>query len=103
MTTAEQLQLSPISASIDNVEDWKEISQQIASMAGLPTVVTPELVSGMIGSAVTLLFEADGAKDMDLLRGTFTDLVIAQCQRNAGGLQDGKPISAVAHLVGAHM
>jgi hypothetical protein len=103
MTTTEQLQLSPVSASIDNVEDWKEIAQQIASAAGLPTVVTPELVAGMIGSAVTLLFEGDAAKDMSILRGTFTDMVIAQCQRNAGGLLGGQPLAAVVHLVGAHM
>jgi hypothetical protein len=103
MTTTEQLQLAPISVSIDNIEDWEAIAKQIASAAGLPTVVTPDVVAGMIGSAVTLLFEADAAKDMDLLRGTFTDLVIAQCQRNAGDLLGGKPISAAAHLVGAHM
>jgi hypothetical protein len=102
MTSTGQLQVSPIPASIDNVEDWKEIARQIASESGLPTVVTPELVAGMIGSAVPLLFEADAAKDMNLLRGTFTDPVIAQCQRNAGCLLGEQPISAVAHLVGVH-
>lgn len=56
----------------------------------------------MIGSAVPLLFEADAAKDMNLLRGTFADAVIAQSQRNTGCLEGGHPTSAVVHLVGAH-
>jgi hypothetical protein len=101
MTTTDQLQLAPIPASIDNVADWEAIAQQIDSEAGLPTVVTPELLAGMLGSAVRLLFEADAAKDMNLLRGTFTDQVIAQCQRNVGSLQGGHPTSAVVHLIGA--
>jgi hypothetical protein len=103
MTTAEQLQISPIPASIDNVGDWEGIAHQIASESGLPTDVTPDLIVGMIGSAVALLFQADAAKDMNLLRGTFADPVIAQCQRNAGCLLGEEPISAVVDLVGAHM
>jgi hypothetical protein len=103
MTSAGQLQVSPIPTSIDNVEDWEEIARQIASESGLPTVLTPESVLGTIGSAVSLLFEADAAKDMNLLRGTFTDPMIAQCQRNAGCLLSMRPTSAVVHLVGAHM
>ena len=102
MTTTEHLQLAPIPASIDDVEDWKEIGEQIESEAGQPTVVTPGLIVGMIGSAVPLLFEADATRDVNLLRGTFTDPVIAQCQRNAGCLQGAQPVSAVVHLVGAH-
>jgi hypothetical protein len=103
MTSTQQLQVSPIPASIDNVGEWEVIARQIASESGLPTTVTPELLVGMIGSAVPLLFEADAAKDMNLLRGTFTDPVIAQCQRNAGSFADEQPISAVVDLVGAHM
>ncbi len=103
MTTTDQLQVAPIPTTIDNAEEWDAIAQQIASESGLPTVVTPELVRGMIGSAVPLLFGADAAKDMNLLRGTFADPVIAQCERNAGCLQGEKPISATIHLVGSHM
>jgi hypothetical protein len=103
MTTTEPGQLAPVSASIDNVADWEEISERITSVAGLPTLVTPDLVAGVIGGALALLFGADAAKDMNRLRGTFADPVIAQCQRNAGELLPGRPVSAVVHLVGAHM
>lgn len=103
MTTADQLQLSPIPVSIDNAGEWEAIAQQIDSEAGLPTVVTPELIAGMIGSAVPVLFKADATKDMNLLRGTFTDQIIAQCQRNTGELEGATPESVTVHLVGAPM
>lgn len=103
MSASEQLQLSPIPASIDNGTDWQAISQQLDSEAGLPTAITPEMVAGMLGSAVPLLFEADAAKDVNLLRGTFSDPVIAQCQRNLGCLEGGTPTSVAVHLVGAPM
>lgn len=103
MTASAQTQLPPIPASIDNVTDWEGLAQQIASEAGLPAVATPDMVVGMIGSAVPLLFEADTTKNADVLRGTFTDAVIAQCQRNLGHLFDGQPTSATVHLVGAPM
>jgi hypothetical protein len=101
MTSTQQLQLAPIPVGIDNVEEWEAIATQIASETGEPTVVTPELIVGMIGSAVPLLFAADASKDGQLLRGTFTDLVIAQCQRNAGCLLGQRPVSAVVDLIGA--
>ncbi len=103
MTATEQLQVSPIPVSIDNVGAWEEIAKQIASESGLPTMITPELIVGMIGSAVPLLFAADAAKNANLLRGIFADPLIAQCQRNVGGLLGEQPISAVVNLVGAHM
>jgi hypothetical protein len=103
MTTAEQLQVSPIPVSIDNVADWGEIAEQVARESGLPTVVTPEMLARMVGSAAALLFAADAAKDMNLLRGTFADPVIAQCQRNTGCLGGGQPASAAIRLIGAHM
>ena len=102
MTTTGQLQISPIPVVIDNVADWAGIAREIASESGVPTVVTPELFVGMSGSAVALLFEADAANDMNLLRGTFADPVIAQCQRNCGCLQGEKPTSATVKLIGAH-
>jgi hypothetical protein len=86
MTTAEQLKVSPVPTTIANPGEWEAIAKQIASESGLPTEVTPEMVAGMVGSAVALLFQADAARDMDLLRGTFADPVIAQCQRNVGSL-----------------
>jgi hypothetical protein len=101
--TAKQLPVTPIPASIENAEDWGQITQQILSGSGLPTVVTPALLVGTLGSAVPLLFAADAAKDMDLLRGTFADPVIAQCQRNLGCLEGQHPTAVVMHLVGAHM
>ncbi len=103
MTTGEQLRLSAIPASIDNVEEWDGIAHEIAAEAGVPTALTPEVIAAMIGSAVALLFEADETKDMNLLRGTFADRVIAQRQINAGCLQGAQPTSAVIDLVGVHM
>lgn len=103
MTGTQSPQLTTIPVSIDNAADWQEIAGQISSEAGLPTVLTPELVQGMIASAVPLLFAADAAGDMDLLRGTFADRVIAQCQRNSGTLAGAQPTSAVLHLAGAPM
>ncbi len=103
MTTTGQLQASPIPATIDNAGEWDAFAQQVASLSGLPTQVTPEMLAGMIGSGVALLFEADARKDMNLLRGTFADLVIAQCQRNAGCLLGAQPASAAVKLVGVHL
>ncbi len=103
MTPSEQLRHSAIPASIDNVEEWDGIAQQIATEGGVPTALTPEVIAAMIGSAVALLFEADDTKDMNLLRGTFADRVIAQRQINAGCLQGARPTSAVIDLVGVHM
>jgi zinc-ribbon domain len=103
MTQAAQLRVSPVPSSIDNVGDWDGIARQIAAEAGLPTAVTPEMVTGMIGSGVPLLFDADAAKDMDLLRGTFAAPVIAQCQRNTGCLRQQRPSSVAAHLIGSHV
>jgi hypothetical protein len=103
MSTPEQVQLAPIPATIDNLDEWAAFAQQVESQSGAPTVVTPELVAGMIGSAVPLLFEADSAKNGKLLRGAFTDPLVAQCERNAGDLMGARPTSVAAHLVGVHM
>lgn len=103
MTTTSQLQISSIPASIENAEEWQEIAVQIPSESGLPTQVTPEMLTGMIGSAVPLLFEADVAKDAALLRGTFTEPVIVQRQHTAGCLEGQRPVSVTVKLVGAHM
>jgi hypothetical protein len=103
MTTAVQLKASPVPTTIANPGEWEAIAKQIAAESGLPTPVTPEILDGMISSAVPLLFEADAARDMDLLRGTFADPVIAQCQRNAGCLLGEQPESVLINLVGAHM
>jgi len=94
---------APIPASFDNAGDWERICQQIGSESGLPTAVTPDLVVGMVGSAVPLLFDADAAGNANHLRGTFADSVIAQCQRNPGSFLGAHPTSVVVHLVGAHM
>ncbi len=103
MSTTENLELAPIASSIDNLDDWGSFAQQIEAHSGVPTVVTPELVAGMIASAVPLLFEADCSRNPSLLRGTFTDPVIAQCGRNAGDLMGAQARSVAAHLVGVHM
>jgi hypothetical protein len=103
VTAVEQLQVAPVPASIANPEGWREIAEQIASESGLPTQVTPELMTGMIASAVPLLFEADAAGDMSVLRGTFTDAVIAQRRHTAGCFAGERPSAATIELIGAHM
>jgi len=52
VNTTEQLESSPVPASIDNVGDSETLAEQITSGVGMPTVVTPEMIVGMIGSAV---------------------------------------------------
>jgi hypothetical protein len=86
-------------ATVDT--DAAAIARQLGSETGLPTQLHPESIGQMLGSAVPLLFAADAARDMDLLRGTFLDLVIAQCQRNAGCLRSAVPESATFDLIGA--
>jgi hypothetical protein len=103
MTTAEALKISPIAASIANPGEWEAITKQVAAESGLPTPVTPEILTGMIACAVPLLFDADAARDTNLLRGTFADSVIAQCQRNVGCLLGEQPESVLINLIGAHM
>ena len=103
MTTAEGLKISPVAATIANPGEWEAIAKQIALESGLPTPVTPGILAGMVGSAVPLLFEADAARNTDLLRGTFADPVIAQCQRNVGSLLGETPLSVAVNLIGAHL
>jgi hypothetical protein len=103
MATTGTLQITPIAAMVDNAEQWPAFAQQIAAESGTPPVVTPELIAGMVGSAVPLLFRADATDDASVLRGTFVDTLIAQCQRNAGNFMGAEPISAVVSLVGTRM
>jgi hypothetical protein len=103
VSTTGQLQVAPIPATIDNVADWPQFAAQVESLAGAPPAVAPELIAGMLGSAVPLLFEADASANAGLLRGTFADSVIAQCERNPGNLMGERPLSVTAHLVGARM
>lgn len=100
MSASERQKVSPVPATLESPQEWPETAARIASLAGVPTTVTPEMLGEMIGSAVALLYAADGSRDMGLLRGTFADPVIAQCERNAGGLQGERPTSAVIRLVG---
>jgi hypothetical protein len=103
MSATDQVAVQPVPARIENVQEWQAISQQIASESGLPTQVTPDLVSSMVGGAVGLLYRADSTKDASILRGTFADGVIAQCQRFAGSMMSGRPLSVAIELVGARM
>jgi len=103
MSSTQQLRIAPVAASIDNPDDWEGLANQITAGAGMPTAITPEMIIGMIGSAVPLLFAADAARDANLLRGTFSDSVIAQCMRNSGGLMDAQPTTAAVRLVGSRV
>jgi ribosomal protein S27AE len=98
-----QLELAPVPATIDNAADWEVLAHQIDLGTGMPTVVTPEMIVGMVGSAVPLLFAADAGRNLDLLRGTFSDPVVAQCIRNAGTLMGALPRAVVVHLAGSRV
>jgi hypothetical protein len=101
MTSSPGPALIPISVSIDNLDDWADIKKQIQAETGVPPAATTDDLVGLIGSAVPLLFEADLTHNADQLRGTFSDQVVAQCRRNAGGFYGDRPTSVVVHLVGA--
>jgi hypothetical protein len=103
MSVTDQTQVRPVPVSIDNAEDWGIYAAQITTATAVPTVLTPDLIAGMIGTAVPLLFTADATRNADLLRGTFADPVVAQCLRNLGCLAGAQPTQVVAHLVGSHV
>ena len=103
MSATGELPVALVPASIDNPGDWEALANQIKAATAIPTVVNPEMIGKMIGSAAPLLFAADAARNPNLLRGTFSDPVVAQCQRNAGMLGDVKPVAVVVHLVGSRI
>jgi hypothetical protein len=92
--------LAPIPVTVENPEVWSELSTQLSAAEGMPTRLTLETLCGMVGSAVPLQFAADASGSADLLRGTFTDQVVAQAQRNIGRLREARPVSAEVRLVG---
>ncbi len=96
-------QLAAVPASIDNPEDWDALAGQIVAATGMPPDFTPDTIAAMVGGAVPLLFEADAAGNPDLLRGTFSDPVVAQCARNAGECMGARPTSVTVHLVGSRI
>ena len=65
MTMSDQTELSPISVSIDNPEDWADISQQLSAELGEPVVLTPEVIGRTVGSAVPMFFAADASGNLD--------------------------------------
>jgi hypothetical protein len=103
MSATEQLQVAPVPVSVQNPEDWAELAGQIVAGTAMPTHLTPELIAGMTGTALPLLFAADAAGNADLLRGTFADPVVAQCLRNLGCLRGSRPVRVSVHMVGAHV
>ncbi len=102
MPAASQLGVAPVAVSIENAGDWEAIARQAEAKAGVPTTVTPEILTATVASAVPLLFEADARGEAELLRGTFTDAVIAQRAQNAGGLEGARPLEVTLRLVGVH-
>lgn len=90
-----------IAVSYDNEAEWTGLAERLSQEGGAPTQLTADAVGQMLGGAVALLFAADAARDYDLLRGTFQDPVVAQCQRNAGCLEAQTPVSATVHLIGS--
>lgn len=90
----------PITATIENPQDWPAISARLLAETGTPPAVTPASLSTLVARALPALFAADASGDMAGLRGLFSDQVIAQCMRVAGGLGGAQPHSASVHLVG---
>ena len=93
--------VAPIATTIENGDEFAAIAGELAKHAGLPTVITADALTAMLGGAIPLLFAADAAHDVNLLRGTFAEPVIAQCERNAGCLLGHRPLSASVRLIGA--
>jgi hypothetical protein len=100
MTGAPAVAPPSVPMMVDNPSEWDPSLQEFAAHAGSPPPLTLELLTGTVGSAAPLLFAADAARSTELLRGTFTDAVIAQVQRNFGCLGGQHPVSGAIHLVG---
>jgi hypothetical protein len=103
MSATGQPEIAPVPATIDNAADWDVLTNQITAGTGMPSVVTLEMIVGMLGSAVPLLFASDATRNLNLLRGTFSDPVVAQCTRNAGTLMGALPKAIVVHLAGSRV
>ncbi|MHB8220382.1 MAG: zinc ribbon domain-containing protein [Acidimicrobiales bacterium] len=93
-------ELAPIPVTVENPDTWNELSAQLSAAEGMPTRLSLELLCGMVGSAVPLQFAANATGSTDLLRGTFTDEVVAQAHRSVGHLEDARPVAASVRLVG---
>ena len=78
MTISDVPQLATVPVVLDDPEDWNDIAQQLAAVSSIAGAITPELLTMTVGSAVPILFAADRSGDADILRGTFSDQVIAQ-------------------------
>ncbi len=89
-----------IAVSFDNEAEWSQLAQRLSLEGGAPTQLTTDTLAQMLAGAVPMLFAADASRDFDLLRGTFQDPVIGQCERNAGCLEGQTPVSATVHLIG---
>jgi hypothetical protein len=103
MSATQQLSVAPVPASIDNAPEWQVLADQITRGTAMPPAVTPDIIIRLVGSGVPLLFAADGAGNANLLRGTFSDDVVAQCTRNTGVLAGARPVEVVVHLVGSRV
>jgi hypothetical protein len=103
MSATGQLEIAPVPTTIDNPADWDVLTNQITVETGMPTGVTPEMIVGTVASAVPLLFAADATRNLNLIRGTFSDPVVAQCSRNAGSLMGALPKAVVVHLAASRV
>ncbi len=101
MSATQSPSVAPVPASIDNPSEWQLLADQITRGTAMPPAVTPDMIVRMVGGGVPLLFAADGAHNANLLRGAFSDEVVAQCTRNSGVLAGARPVEVVVHLVGS--
>ena len=101
MTVPDQSHLTTVPVTVDNPDDWGDISTHLAAESGSGGAITAEVVAEMVGSAVPMLFAADASGDTDMLRGTFSDQILVQRRNQAGSFNGDTPVSATVHLVGS--
>lgn len=92
---------TPITLTLENPEEWPKLAEQIEARTGMPPTSDPEEIVGMAALAVALVYQCDADGDFGRLRGTFTDDVVAQCERNHGCLMGARPLPGTMELIGA--
>ena len=101
MTDGGAAGLSAIPIEVENPDEWSEIYRELSAMHGVPPALTLDAVTALVASAVPILFHADATHSVDVMRGTFSNQVIAQCGAHLGCLLGVTPTSALLRLIGA--
>ncbi len=101
MTYADPGELTAIPTTVENPGEWSQIYQELSAAHGVPPAVTVDAIAAMVGSALPIFFHADATRGIDIMRGTFSNQVIAQCGAHLGCLGGARPTSALVRLIGA--